>query len=70
VNRDSENPVDVSIEGIARRGDAEIFTVSGDDTLATNAADNPNRVRIESAIWQNGTLTLPPHSFTMLIVNI
>ena len=42
VNRDVHHPVDVSVEGLGRRREATLFTVSGESPLARNTPENPS----------------------------
>ena len=70
VNRDVHHPVDVSVEGLGRRREATLFTVSGESPLARNTPENPSAVAIRESTWATGSATIEvePHSFTMIVI--
>ena len=70
VNRDADHSIELTIQGLERAGDSQLFLVTGDSTLATNTGTSPQRVTIEATTWPGGqaSLTLPAHSFAMLVM--
>lgn len=68
VNRHPESAVQLSVSGLARSADGTAFMVCAADRLAENTQQRPDAVAIEQRVWRLGedSLTLPPHSFTML----
>lgn len=72
VNRDPHRASHVRIDGIVRAGAAALHIVAGDDGMALNTEDDPERVGIETGEWSTGdeVLTLRPHSFTMMVLRL
>lgn len=71
VNRHPEESVEITFTGLNVIGDVPLYRVQGDHPLAMNTAEMPSAVQVDEKIWSGqGTLVLPPHSFTLAPLTI
>ena len=68
VNCSVDAPMQLQLAGIDAATPIEMYTVTGTDLPATNTFDAPQTIQIEHAHTTADKLTLPPHSFTMLVL--
>lgn len=70
VNCGAEGSMRLRLAGIDTAGDLELFTVTGTHPLQTNTIAAPTNIMIEHSRVPAGKITLPPHSFSLLIIDL
>lgn len=70
VNCCVDEPMRVRLEGLAPAARIEMHIVSGASPLATNAFDAPDTVQIKHLQAKADQLTLPPHSYAMMVLQL
>jgi alpha-L-arabinofuranosidase len=72
VNRDAEQATHVALNGVQISGMVTRYTVNGAHGLSTNSAEQPDAVGSTQTTWAptQGTLEIPAHSFSMLVIPI
>ena len=70
VNRSLDDDVLISVNGVDSTSGSEIYIVTGESPDSTNTVDNPNNVRTIKNNWPetNNIVSIPRHSFTMIII--
>jgi len=72
VNYHKEKEIDcpIVLDGFSPSVEAKIYELNGPDVMATNYFENPERVKIKTAIIENAgpkfTYSFPPHSCTVV----
>lgn len=71
VNRDVENSVVVVLNGLSDidKSTVQLHLVSGESPVVTNSFDSPHRVSIETYHITSKEITLPPHSYAMVVID-
>ena len=70
VNYAVDAPMRLELAGIECGDEADVYCVSGASPLATNSFDAPNAVAIKRDEARADALTLPPHSFSLVVLRL
>lgn len=70
VNCAVDAPTKIELAGIAPADAAEVYVVAGASPLSTNSFAAPDTIAIERQVVRADELTLPPHSFAMLVLQL
>ncbi len=70
VNCAVDAPMRIELSGVDCAASAEVYLVSGDSPLASNSFDAPAAITIQRQSAPVDGLTLPPHSFAMVVLRL
>ena len=70
VNCGVEGNMRVRLSGIDTADELEQFTVAGEHPLSTNSVAQPANISIEHSRVSVEQITLPPHSFSLLVIDL
>ena len=70
VNCSVDAPMRIDLAGIDCEKEADVYCVAGASPLATNSFDAPDTITITRDKARVGELTLPPHSFSLVVLRL